>query len=102
MEVKVSYSKVQLKLAVDYIAKYNVYFLNEHEEIEKTILEYIKILVSDPEEFSIGTMGFTLFADREFEDLDNDENCCRIDILIDPAVGVKHIDDDYHTETINV
>jgi hypothetical protein len=47
MEVKVSYSKVQLKLAVDYIAKYNVYFLNEHEKIEKTILEYIKILVHE-------------------------------------------------------
>ncbi len=102
MEVKVSYSKVQFKLAVDFIAKNNKFFIGKYEEIEKSLLENIKLLSSKPDQFSIGTMGFTLIAERLFEDLENDENACWVEILIDPAVSLNYTPNDYHEEIIKI
>lgn len=98
MEVKVSYSKKQLDAAVDFIAKNNKHFLYQHDYIRGTILKCITDLAfsQDLEFMYTGTMGFFVVAEKEFEDFDNDQNTCNVEILVDPALCLD--DFDWHTE----
>ena len=59
-------------------------------------------MAKDPNCTYLGTMGFTLIADREDEGLESDENIVRVDILVDPALGDDDmfLDDDNHEEVI--
>jgi hypothetical protein len=104
MEIKISYSKIQLEKAVNFIARYNSYQKGEYEKIRHSILDSIQRIAIDPETIYTGTMGYMLIADREFEDLNNDENTCRIEITVDPALGCddRWFDDNYHEEVITV
>jgi len=86
MEIRISYSQLQLNNAVEFISNNNQSFLGKDEEIRNTIHETMISLAQDAEVMHLGTMGFTLIADREFEGIDSDENVCRIEILVDPSL----------------
>jgi len=86
MEIRISYSQLQLDSAVEFISNNNQSFLGKDEEIRNTIQEAMVSLARDPEAMHLGTMGFTLIADREFEGIDSDENVCRVEILVDPSI----------------
>ena len=86
MKVRISYSQIQLENAIDFISKNNQSFLNKDEEISDAIKEHIVKLAEDSTLNSIEIMGFILIADREFESLDSDENVCRVQIYVDPAL----------------
>lgn len=103
MEIKISYSKIQLERAIEFIADHNDSFYGQVDFIRTSILESIERLAKDPRATYLGTMGFTLIADRELENLDCDDNTVRIEILVDPALGDDdmYLDDDHHEETIN-
>jgi hypothetical protein len=87
MEIRISYSQTQLDSAVKFISENNEHFYGQDDYIRKSILEYMERMAKDPNSTFIGTMGFTLIGDREFEDLDNDENVVRVEILVDPGLG---------------
>jgi hypothetical protein len=103
MEIKISYSKIQLERAIEFIAEHNDSFYGQVDYIRQSILESIEQLAKDPQATYLGTMGFTLIADREIENLDCDENIVRIDILVDPALGDDDmfLDEDHYEEVIN-
>ncbi len=86
METKVVYSQIQLKSAVKFISKYNYNFLKQDKYIEEQILSYMEDLAKDNNCSFISCMGFELRADRQLEDLDNTENVCYVEILVDPAL----------------
>lgn len=88
MEIRISYSQIQLDSAVEFISNNNQSFLGKNEDIRNTIQETMISLARDPEAIHLGTMGFTLVADREFEGIDSDENVCRIEILVDPSLSL--------------
>lgn len=102
MEIKISYSKIQLQRAIDFIAEHNDTFYGQVDYIRSSILESIERMAKDPNCTYLGTMGFTLIADREMEDLDNEENIVRIEILVDPALGDDdiYLDEDHFEEVI--
>ena len=89
MEIKASYSKIQLEYAIKYIATNSSYFLNKSEDIRNSINSCINDIIDlYPRYTSISTMGFTIMiSDEEHEDLDNDDNKIHIDILVDPSLG---------------
>lgn len=103
MEIRISYSQTQLEKAVNFISRHNEVFKGKKTEIRETILEYMEKMAKDPNMTFIGTMGFTLIGDREFEDMDNDDNLIRIEISVDPALGDddQFADGDYQEYTIN-
>lgn len=98
MEVKVSYSKIQLENAVEYIATKNVHFLGQRDTIRGTILKYIKEIVisTDPEYITTGTMGFLIIVNKVFESFDNDQNTAEVEIWIDPSLCVDNFE--WHEE----
>jgi hypothetical protein len=87
MKIVINYSKCQLEKAVDFIATNNIYFKNQHELIRNTIKFYIKRLAEHHEPQYIGTMGFMLIADREFENIECEANSITITILVEPDLG---------------
>lgn len=94
MEIKITYSQMQLECAIDYISQNNQNFLGQEEEIKNTIMEYMTKIAKDPDATFVSIMGFILVADREFESLDNDENICNVEIYVDPSMGIiDEIDD---------
>jgi hypothetical protein len=104
MKVNITYSKIQLERAVQFISLHNKSFFGQTKQIKKIILKEIDKLVADIDVVFAGTMGFIIIADRSFEDLDNDENNCRIEIFVDPALGdLNHLEiSDIHDSTINI
>lgn len=88
MEVIVTYSKVQLEEAVNFIATHNDAFLGKHDYIRDQILSHMRDIARDPEGFLSGTMGYVLWGDREFEGIDGDTNRIRFDISVDPALSM--------------
>lgn len=92
MRVKIHYSKRQLEEAVNYVAKHNTSFLDQYEKIKNVILTYMREMALEARYRNtryVGTMGFLILADREYEGLDSDENSINFEILVDPAVGCK-------------
>ena len=87
MKVTLTYSKTELKRAVEFISTHNENFLGEDLEIKEAIFCAMHKMARDPDCTYIGTMGFMVVADREIEDMDSDENVCRVEILVDPALG---------------
>lgn len=101
MEVKVSYSKAQLDEAVEFIATHNVSFLGQHDYIRNQILSHMKDIAKDPDSYLSGTMGYTLWGDREFEGIDSDTNSIRFEISVDPALSMDTwAEDDCIEETV--
>jgi hypothetical protein len=102
MEIRISYSQLQLDSAVEFISNNNQSFLGKEEEIRNTIQETMVNMARDPEAMNLGTMGFTLIADREFEGIDSDENVCRIEILVDPSMHLIDELDDFQDKIIDL
>jgi len=104
MDIRISYSQSQLDNAVDFISRNHPSFTDKDEEILDTIKEYMIKLAQDPECTHLSTMGFTLIPDREFEGMDSDENVCRVEISVDPALHlINQLDEeDFQDEVINV
>ena len=104
MDIRISYSKTQFEKAVQFIANNNQHFKGQKNLIRESILEYMEKMAADPNRTFMGTMGFILIADRELEDMDNDENVIRIDINVDPGLGNDNIfsEDDIIDNVINV
>lgn len=103
MEVKYTYSKVQLEAAVQFIGRHNEHFENRFDYIRKSILDNMKELAEHfPNCYYIGTMGYLISADVvSEEDIDNDENSVMFDITVDPAVGIDKWDSD-NTVDVNI
>jgi len=99
MELIVSYSEQQLEATVAYISTHNPFFQGREADIRNSIKDSIQRLAKDPETWMVGTMGYTLMGDWEFEGIDNDVNYLHIDISVDLLVGQ---DKDYTKETIHV
>ncbi len=102
MEINITYSKKQLECAVNFIAKHNSSFKNNHNEIRNSILNSMEHLAKDENLSSIGTMGYLLTCDFQRESMDCDQNICTIDINVDPSLGVEIFDEsDYECKIIN-
>jgi hypothetical protein len=101
MEVRISYSKPQLDEAVRFIARNNAHFQGQTDYIRNSILDHMKEIAADPEQWMGSTMGYTLIGDREDEGIDSDENSIRFEILVDPNLGSDIDADDWVEETIN-
>lgn len=101
MEVKIIYCKPQLEAAVDWIAKYNPHFLGQKDYIRKAILDDMKQIALDPEQYLAGTMGYTLWGDRSDEGIDSDENLIDFAISIDPSLGLDLFPEDFIEEVVN-
>lgn len=104
MKMKIIYSETQLECAVDFISQTNESFLGKDEEIRSTIIETMLELANDNDSTSIGTIGVRLFADKEFEDMDCDENVCRIEIYVDPSLHLinEAFEDDFQEQVIDI
>ena len=95
MLMKLRYSQSQFDSAVEFIASNNQTFLGKHDLIKEELLSSINDLANDSESLFFSTMGFMIMADRNYEDMDFDENVCKIDIFIDPSIGnLSSLDDD--------
>lgn len=101
MEIIVSYSEDQLKAAVSFIAKHNPTFYGNHKEIRDSILENIERLATSSSIDSISTMGYLLTCDCEYEGIDNDDNTCRIEIHVDPSLGVDYEKEKYIEKVVS-
>ncbi len=101
MEVKLSYSKEQLDMAVKYIARSNEHFLGQTDYIRDEIIKHMKRIALDKEAFMSGTMGYMLISDKEFEGLDCDQTTCYIDIWVDPSLGNIRSEVEYEEEVLN-
>lgn len=104
MEIRISYSQMQLDSAVQFISDNNQAFLGKDEEILSAIKEGMISLAKDVNSQFYGTMGFNLIADRDFEGLDSDENVCRVEICVDPSIHlINELDeDDFQDQIINI
>ena len=87
MKIKVIFSKTQLKAAASYLAKHNENFRGMKSVIEKDIAASIIELVNNHNAKTFSVMGFILVADREYENLDCDQNVCHIEIYVDPLLS---------------
>lgn len=103
MEVRLEYSPVQLEAAVAFIAQNNVAMQGDTDYIRTSIRENMMEIVEEfPHLLSISTAGYMLVAQVLEEDLDEDENSVRIEILVDPAIGetdMKDVSEVHHTTT---
>jgi hypothetical protein len=88
MEVKICYDQCQLDKAVDFIAKNNSNFFGQDDYIRNCMLDHMREMARDPERWMQSTMGYCLVGDREFENVDCDENSIRFEIWVDPVLGV--------------
>ncbi len=97
MEIKYTYSKIQLEKAIKFIGENNKSFLGKFEIIRNSIFESInRLLDSYPKYYFAGTMGFFITVDTlASESIDSDENSVMIEIMIDPALGADHNADDF-------
>lgn len=102
IQVRMSYVVQQLEAAVDFIATHNPNFLGQHDYIRNSILEHMRGIASQPDEWLSGTMGYVLWGDREDEGVDSDVNSIRFEISVDPALGRDYDEDTYSEEIINV
>lgn len=91
MEIKVVFSQIQFDATVDFIAENNPTFLGRHQFIRESITTHInELALRYPDVYTIGTMGYQLWADMiQEEDMDDDENILRIEFLVDPALGME-------------
>lgn len=94
MIVKVFYSKKQLEDAAEFLSLNNKSFLGKKSYIKKCMLSDIEELAQPSEIHTIGSMGYILTADKTFEDMDNDEYSCSIEIYVNPSVSKDSYDDD--------
>lgn len=102
MEVTVSYSKIQLDAAVEFIAKHNQSFLGQHDLIREQMIHSMHQMALTPGEWITGTMGYVLWGDRSDEGIDSDENAIRYDIYVDPALSQSSWDlDDIVEEVVS-
>ncbi len=101
MEVKYSYSLAQLESAVKFISKNNKSFVRKNSYIRSYILEMMNRLIPDYGTTYLSTMGFTLLAERDVENIDNNYYSCHINILVDPSLGKDMEDDDLVDESMN-
>jgi hypothetical protein len=102
MEVKITYSSIQLEATVKFIAKNNEHFLGKNKYIREEILNHMKRIALSPHEWLGGTMGYTLWGDRENEGFDCDENTIRFDISVDPALGLsEYAPEEYIDEVVS-
>lgn len=88
MNTIIYYSKSQLEATVNYIAKNNKFHRNNHSDIRTHILSNIDYLAMHPEITKISTMGFLLTCDFDQESVDFDYNVCRVDIYVNPTLGI--------------
>ena len=101
MEVKYSYSLTQLESAVKFIARNNKSFARQNSYIKNHIISMMNKIIPDYGTTYLSTMGFTLLAEREVENIDNNYYSCHINILVDPSLGKDIDDDDLIDDTIN-
>lgn len=101
MEVKITYSKPQLEAAVKFIARNNSHFQGQTDYIRNSILEHMRKLALQPDEWLSGTMGYVLWGDREDEGIDSDENSIRFEISVDPSLGYDIDSEDYAEENVS-
>jgi hypothetical protein len=101
MEVKFTYNKQQLELAVKFIARNNSHFQGQTDYIRNSIMEHMREIASKPGRWMGGTMGYLLLADREDEGMDSDSNLCRFDIHVDPAIGMDYELAEYVDEMVD-
>ena len=102
MEISLVYSKAEMDAAVIFIATKNPSFLGMHNYIRGQILRSMREIAIDPERWMGDTMGYTLFADKEYEGMNSDSSSVRFEISVDPALGRDHNADTYIEEIINV
>ena len=100
MEAKLIYSKSQFDMAVKFIARNNSYFLGQTDLIRTRLIDSIMSLAKSRSGSWTQTMGFTILSYREDEGIESDESYVRIEIFVDPALGLDHTEDDYHSEVI--
>lgn len=87
MKIKVTYSKIQFDAAVDFLGKHNIFFKNNFEAINISLLNSIQELARNHELWTLSTMGYRLISSIQYEDIDNDETIISIEIYVDPAVS---------------
>lgn len=87
MKVKLIYSKPQLEAAVRFIARNNENFKGQKDFIRSSILDHMREIATNPEQWSGGTMGYMLLGDRVDEGIDSDVNSITFDIWVDPAIS---------------
>ena len=105
MQVKFTYSQIQLNAVVEFIGKNNSSFLNQFDHIRRNIISNMHELANKfPDCYFIGTMGYLISGDvLSEEDMDSDNNIVMFDITVDPSVSQdKWSDDDVRYEIITV
>jgi hypothetical protein len=95
MEVKITYSKTQLELAVKHIARNNNHFQGKKDYIRDSILDHMERIACNPDSWMGSSMGYYLIGDREDEGIDCDENRIHFELWIDPSLGYDIDIDDY-------
>jgi hypothetical protein len=98
MEVKFTYSKLQLEATVRFIGTHNKNFIGRYNYIRDRILEKMNDLAQKfPACEWIGTMGFIISADVVSEEsIEKDKNIVIFELLVDPAVSQgKWCDNDF-------
>lgn len=104
MEIKVVFSQIQFDATVDFIAQNNPTFLERHQFIRESITTHInELALRYPDVYTIGTMGYQLWADMiQEEDMDDDENILRIEFLVDPALGTGGVYEEENNTVIHL
>jgi hypothetical protein len=103
MDIKISYSQIQLDKAVEFVHKNNSYLVDVNE-IRSDILSSMRELAVDRSATFYGTMGVILIPECTEEDLDQDDYTCHIEIYVNPSLGIypEDEDEDFKEATITV
>jgi len=105
MEVKLSFSKMQLDAAVKFIAENNPSYINQYEEIRSSIWYHINEIVERfPHMTGVSTIGYWIEASVEsIEGIDDEENVLRLEIWVNPSIGKDEFsEEDTITQTCNI
>jgi len=92
MIIQISYSELQLEMAVKFICANNPYFFEKPDKVREDILREMRELATNRELDWSGSGGVLLVPDTIEESMEQDENVCYISIYVDPSVG--HYPDD--------
>jgi hypothetical protein len=93
MDIRITYSKLELEMAVEFCYENNPYWQQNKltkEDIRKDFLESMHRLATNREATWVGAAaGCVLIPDCTEENMDNDEYSCHIMIYVPPDMGYE-------------
>lgn len=103
MKIKYTYSEINFKYTVDFIAKHNEFFLGKTQEVEESLIEEMESMIKKFPEISWrSTMGFLILAEvYSKESVTTDSNYVNFNFYVDPSVSQDRFStDDTQTKYI--